>query len=148
MEREQFTTTIAAPREKVWQTLWDDATYRQWTRPFQEGSHAVSDWKQGSKVLFLDPNGSGMASEIAEMIPNERMKFRHLRSVRDGKELMDDPADKDWAGSMENYYLKSSGKDTELTVEFDTKGLPQDMLDYFMTTWPKALARLKEISEK
>lgn len=148
MERKQFNTTIAAPREKVWQTLWNDTTYRQWTAPFQAGSHAVSDWKQGSKVLFLDPNGSGMASEIAEMIPNEIMKFRHLRSVKDGKELMDDPADKEWAGSMENYYLKSNGKDTELTVEFDTKGLPKDMLDYFVTVWPKALAKLKEIAEK
>jgi hypothetical protein len=39
------------------ESMWDDSTYRQWTSAFSEGSHAVSDWKEGSKVLFLSPEG-------------------------------------------------------------------------------------------
>ena len=61
-----FTTNIKAPAAKVWQVLWDDATYRQWTGAFQEGSYAVSDWKEGSKIHFLSPNGDGMFGIIAE----------------------------------------------------------------------------------
>jgi len=43
---------INATKEKVWDILWNDATYTQWTSIFCEGSHAVSDWKEGSKILF------------------------------------------------------------------------------------------------
>ena len=32
-----FTVNINAPKEKVWETLWDDATYRQWTAAFHPG---------------------------------------------------------------------------------------------------------------
>ena len=59
MKKLNFTTKIDAPKEKVWNTLWNDATYRAWTSAFAEGSFAETDnWKEGSKVLFLDPNGT------------------------------------------------------------------------------------------
>ena len=66
MERHQFKTTINAPREKVWQTLWNDETYRQWTSAFAKGSRVETDWKTGSKVPFLDGKNRGMVSMIAE----------------------------------------------------------------------------------
>ncbi len=69
MEKVQFKTTINAPREKVWQVLWNDATYREWTAAFQEGSYAETDWKKGSKVLFWMGNGSGMVSALLKIIP-------------------------------------------------------------------------------
>ncbi len=65
MNNINHTITINAPLEKVWNILWDDATYRKWTSAFQEGSHAVSDWKQGSPIRFLGPGGQeGMYSVI------------------------------------------------------------------------------------
>src|SRR4051794_34232958 len=59
MKKEKFSINIKASAKKVWQVLWSDATYRQWTSAFSEGSYAVSDWKQGSKIQFLSPNGDG-----------------------------------------------------------------------------------------
>ena len=60
MEKMIFTQQINAPKEKVWNILWEDASYRKWTTPFCEGSYAVNDnWKEGSKVLFLSPGGDG-----------------------------------------------------------------------------------------
>src|SRR5688572_17172115 len=53
MQRLTFSTTINAPKEKIWKTMLDDASYRQWTSAFHEGSYAVTDWKVGSKALFL-----------------------------------------------------------------------------------------------
>ncbi len=66
MDKLNFSTSINAPKEKVWQTLWDDASYRKWTTAFTEGSYAVTDnWKEGTDVKFLDPKGSGMISRVA-----------------------------------------------------------------------------------
>ena len=45
MEKQEFKISINAPREKVWEVLWNDTTYPAWTAVFSEGSHAVTDWK-------------------------------------------------------------------------------------------------------
>ncbi len=71
MEKQTFSTTINAPKEVVWKTLWDDETYRKWTSVFSATSYAETDWKEGSKVLFLDADGSGMVSRIEANRPNE-----------------------------------------------------------------------------
>ena len=71
MKTLRFTITIHAPKEAVWATLWNDSTYREWTSVFSEGSYADTDWKEGSKVLFLSGTGEGMYSTIARNKPNE-----------------------------------------------------------------------------
>ena len=78
MEKKQFKILINAPREKVWEKLWNDASYREWTSVFSEGSAAETDWKEGSRVLFTDGKGNGMVSTIAVKKPNEVMSFRPL----------------------------------------------------------------------
>ncbi|MEX2593834.1 MAG: hypothetical protein WD426_13755 [Anditalea sp.] len=34
-----FSKRINAPKEKVWDTMLKDETYREWTSAFTEGSH-------------------------------------------------------------------------------------------------------------
>lgn len=75
MKKFDFLIEIKAPKIKVWNVLWDDATYRKWTATFSEGSQALSEWREGSKVLFLSPGGEGMFSIIHKKIPNEFMSF-------------------------------------------------------------------------
>lgn len=145
MIRKTFSTTINAPREKVWEVLWSDASYREWTAAFSPGSRAETDWKKGSKVLFLGDKDGGMVAEIADNRPNEFMSIRHLGVVKDGKEVYDDPEHKDWAGAMENYTLRTVNGQTELVVEMD---LTEKYADYFTDTWPQALAKVKELAEK
>lgn len=140
MKKERFSIKIEAPKEKVWNVLWNDATYRMWTSVFHEGSHAVTDWKEGSKVLFLGPDGSGMYSTIAKKIPNEFMSFKHLGEVKEGKEQ----PQSEWSGAMENYTLKETDGSTELIVEMD---ITEGFQDYFRETFPKALEKVKELSE-
>ena len=148
MEKQAFKININAPREKVWDILWDDSTYPAWTEPFCEGSRAETDWNEGSKVLFLDGKGSGMVSRIAEKKPNEYMSFEHLGTVKDGVEDTESEENKAWAGARENYLLQSENGGTALTVEMSLDGISPEMLSYFTQTWPKALDKLKEISEK
>ena len=145
MEKLRFTIDINAPREKVWSSLWEDANYRIWTSAFSEGCYAESDWKEGSKILFLGPNGTGMYSMIEKKTENEFMSFKHLGEVKDFKELPNDDVSKSWNGSHENYTLTATGSGTHLVVELD---VVTDFIDYFNDTFPKALKKLKEIAEK
>jgi hypothetical protein len=140
----KFTATIKSPASKVWNILWEDKTYREWTRVFSEGSYAQSDWNEGSRILFLSPEGDGMFSSIDRKIPNEFMSFKHLGVIKDGKEQAADAETESWSGSMENYTLKDQNGETELTVEIDVTDSHEP---YFRETFPKALEKLKSIAE-
>lgn len=144
MKKERFSTKIKAPREKVWDVLWNDATYRMWTSVFSEGSYADTDWKEGSKVLFLSAKGDGMFSTIAKNTPNEFMSFRHMGVVKNGKEEPLNEETKQWSGAMENYTLKETDGVTELIVEMD---VTDDFQNYFRETFPKAMDKIKAMAE-
>ncbi len=145
MQKMNFSTSINAPKEKVWKVLWEDSTYRQWTSPFFEGSYVVTDnWKEGTKVLFLSPAGSGMVSTVATNRANEYMSFKHLGEVKDGVEDTTGEKVNAWAGAMENYTLKETAGVTELVVEMD---ITDEFKDMFTSVWPKALELVKNLSE-
>jgi hypothetical protein len=146
MQKIHFSKTINAPKEKVWNVLWNDTSYRDWTSAFAEGSYAQTDnWKEGTKVLFLDPKGSGMVSTVAKNKPNEFMSFKHLGVVKDGIEDTESENVKGWAGALENYTLAEDNGKTKLDVEMDST---DDFKDYFLKTWPIALEKVKELAEK
>ena len=136
----KFNAKINAPKEKVWATLWNDTTYRQWTAAFMEGSYAESDWKEGSKILFLTPKGDGMFSIIEKKVPNQEMTFKHLGELKKGVE---EP--KDWEGAKESYHLEEKNGVTELDVQLESIG---EFEQYFNDTFPKALNVLKQIAEQ
>lgn len=140
MKTLNFSVSINAPKEKVWDKLWSDASYRQWTSAFMEGSYAETDWNEGSKVLFLSPGGDGMFSIIEKKVPNQEMTFKHLGEVKKGVE---EP--KDWAGARESYQLTESNGTTQVNVKVDTV---EDYQEYFEKAFPKALDILKQISEQ
>lgn len=144
----EFKITISAPAEKVWKTLWEDASYREWTSAFSSGSRAETDWEKGSKVLFLGADNSGMVSTIAENIPNEFMSIRHLGIVKDGVEDLESEEVKQWSGSYENYTLREANGETALTVTMGGAQISKEFEDYFAATWPKALDKLKKLAEK
>jgi len=145
MEKLVFSISINATPEKVWNILWTDATYRKWTAAFMEGSYAVTDWKEGSKVLFLDGRGMGMVSRIAVNRPNEYMSIEHLGEVKDGVEDTTSDRVKAWAGAHENYTLKKNNDQTELTIDMD---ITEEFKEMFAQIWPKALSNVKQLSEQ
>jgi uncharacterized protein YndB with AHSA1/START domain len=143
MNRHTFKITINASRQKVWDILWGDDTYPKWTSVFSEGSKAETDWKEGSKILFLDGKGSGMVSKIETNKTPEYMSFKHLGEVKAGVE--DVSGGQDWYGSLENYSLKEANGKTELEVEMD---IVDEYKDYLMDKFPQALQQVKELAEK
>ena len=149
MQKLYFKIDINASKEKVWNTMLEDKTYRQWTEVFSAGSHYVGSWDKGSKILFLGPNEQGimggMVSRIKENRLHEYISIEHLGVVNDGKEDTTSDAVKQWAGTLENYTLKESKGKTELSVDMD---INDDYKDMFDGIWPKALQKLKELAEK
>lgn len=146
MQKITFSTSIKAPREVVWNALWDQENYSKWTSAFAEGSYVVTDnWKQDSKVLFLSPDGCGMVSKVAAHRPHEYMSFEHLGEVKDGIEDTSREKVAAWQGGHENYMLKQDGEATLLEVDMD---IMEEHRDYFLQAWPKALEALKNLAEK
>ncbi len=140
-----FSTQINAPKERVWNTLWDDTTYRLWASVFCEGSQAKTDWQEGSKVLFVDGKGEGMVSKIARLIPFEFMSFQHLGIIKDGIEDFATAEAKGWSGALENYSLRPNNGGIELVV---TIAPDDNFAGYFEETFPKALQQVKALAEQ
>lgn len=145
MEKIRLTTDINASRERVWDMLWNLDTYRTWTSAFAEGSDVKTDgWKEGSKLYFLDGNGSGMVSMVDAHRPNEFMAFKHLGEVHEGKEDTISDKIKQWAGALETYRLEGENGTTRLTVESD---VTDDFKEYLLKAWPVALEKIKGLCE-
>jgi uncharacterized protein YndB with AHSA1/START domain len=149
MDKLHFKIEINAPKEKVWNTMLEDKTYREWTEAFSPGSHYVGSWNKGSKILFLGPNENGimggMVSRIEENKQYEFISIEHIGVVQDGEEDTTSDAVKAWAGSLENYTFKDFNGKTELLVDMD---INDDFKEMFEDMWPKALQKLKELAEK
>ena len=141
-----YTIHIDAPRKTVWNTMLDDETYRQWTSVFAEGSHAETDWQEGSRALFLSPEGDGMVSRIAKNIPHEYLSIEHLGMIENGVEDTESEKVKQWQGVHENYTLTEAGGGTDVLIELEIDE-QSEYKDMFEETWPKALEKLKEIAE-
>lgn len=145
MEKIHFKTSINAPKEKVWNTMLDDKTYRLWASAFMEGSHYQGSWDEGSKILFLGPEGSGMVSEIAENRPYKFISIKYIGLVNKGVEDTESEEAKKWAPAFENYTFSEVNGETTVSVEMD---ILKEYKKMFQKMWPKALKKLKELSEK
>ena len=140
-----FTIDIKAAQNKIWKALWSDSGYRSWAGIFFEGSYAISDnWEIGSTVLFLSPDQSGIYSIIETHIPNKTIQFRHIGSVLEGKEQPVDDESKKWSGATESYTLTEGSDAITLTVEIDVL---DEHLDFMSKTFPKAMEKMKLLSE-
>jgi uncharacterized protein YndB with AHSA1/START domain len=140
-----FNTLISAPVAVVWDVMLQPATYTDWTSTFAEGSTYDGSWDEGAKIRFLGPDGQGgMIARIAKNRRHEFISIEHLGMMKDGVEDTTSEAVQEWAGAHENYSFREVGGSTELRVEIDVTA---EYEEYMTTHWPKALARLKELSE-
>jgi len=144
METLNFSINIHAPATKVWEILWNDTTYRQWTAPFCEGSHALSEWKEGSNVQFLTPTGEGMYSVIEKLEPNQLMSFKHIGAIKNFEYQPFDDESKRWSGAKEIYSLQESENNTTLTVQVDTD---ESFAEFFNQAFSKAIDIVRQLAE-
>lgn len=140
-----YKIVIKAPKQKVWDIMLSDETYREWTEAFSLGSYFKGNWEQGSEIEFLAPGPDGkeggMYSRIAESRPYDFVSVEHLGEINDGLK-------KPWTlgeNIFENYTFVDHNGETELLIEMT--GIPNEYQETFEDMWPKALEKLKGIVE-
>ncbi|MBP9771692.1 MAG: SRPBCC domain-containing protein [Candidatus Pacebacteria bacterium] len=151
MQKLHFSIHINASKEKVWNTMLEDATYRQWTAPFNPaGSYYEGSWDEGAEMRFLGPSqdGStigGMISRIKENRLHEFLSIEHLGMIENG--VIDTASEKvkAWTPAFENYTFTEKDGGTELTIDADSN---EEYAEMFSDMWPKALEILKGLAEK
>jgi uncharacterized protein YndB with AHSA1/START domain len=142
MKELQFSIAIQATKERVWDTLWQDETLREWAGIIDPGTHLVGELKEGNEVQFISGNGYGVTSLVEKLVASEFLLLRHRADTQDdGKR----ERAKEWTGGEERYSLAEKDGDTTLAVSF---GVPPEMEEYFKVNYPKALERVKELAEK
>ncbi len=144
MVAKKFSIEIATEPNKVWHVLWNQQFYAQWTTPFGEGSFALSDWREGSRIHFLSPSGDGMYSQIKTLVVNQNMFFTHIGYLKNFEEQPLDDETKQWNDARENYTLTPHENGTTLTVDMD---LMEKYVSFFEKTFPEGLQLVKKLSE-
>jgi hypothetical protein len=149
MKKINFEILINARPEDVWNAVVDEAKYRIWTSAFQEGSYFEGGWNKGDAIRFIALNEKGekegMVSEIAESRYPEYISIRHLGFILHGVEDTTSEAIRKWAPSYENYTFEPVGDKTLFKLDMDAT---EEYYDIFMQMWPKALEKLKQVSEQ
>jgi hypothetical protein len=150
MQKIHLTAFINAPREKVWETMLGEETYKEWTAAFNPGSYYKGSWEQGSKILFLGPNPDGtsgeggMVSRIAENRQYEFVSIEHLGVMVNGVEDTTSDFAKAWTPAFENYTFVEKDGGTELVIDVD---VTEEMKEEMEAMWHKGLEKLKQMAE-
>ncbi|AJD89585.1 hypothetical protein JMA_02680 [Jeotgalibacillus malaysiensis] len=142
MENTSFSISINTSREQVWNTLWHDKTFQDWASIIDEGTYKKGDLKEGSEMEFISSvNGYGVTSKVETLRPQEYVLFRHRADTQDsGQQARDD----EWTGGSESYTLTEQGDGTLLVLTMD---IPREQEETFAERVPKALERIKWLSE-
>jgi uncharacterized protein YndB with AHSA1/START domain len=135
---------VHAPRERVWDVLIGDATYRQWTAEFAEGSFADTDWQEGSSVRFLGPDGTGLLGRVLASRRPELLDVEYTGVVGGGSDDTDSEQARRWAGTHETYRLTEAGGGTHLEI---SAPMEDAYYEDMVAAWDRALARVKELAE-
>lgn len=142
MNEMQFVIDIKAPKDVVWNTLWQDETFRDWASVIDPETYMVGDLVEGNEVQFISADGGyGVTSLVEKLTPGEFVLLRHSADTQDeGKR----EREKEWTGGKESYALAEANGVTTLTVVFD---MPPEQEEYFQLNYPKALERVQELAE-
>lgn len=139
----QFSTQIKASKEKVWKTIWEDTTFRDWANIIDEGTYMAGELKEGNEVQFISSvGGYGVTSLVEKLTPNKFVQFKHSA---DTKNSGTQERDKEWTGGKESYSLVENNGVTALSVEID---VPPGQEETFQEIQPKALKRIKLLAEE
>lgn len=135
-----YSIDIPAPRARVWSCMLDDATYRDWTTAFCEGSRFEGEWRTGADMRFLGPDGGGMRARIERADAPEYVSIQHLGELRQGASH-DGP---EWTDAYERYRFHELA-DGGTRLEVELTNVPAEYAPMMNEMWPKALERLRQI---
>ena len=142
MKELQFLIEINASKERVWATLWEDSTLREWANIIDEGTYMKGEMEEGKEIQYISSeNGYGVTSLIEKLNSNEYVLFRHSADTKDSGQQ---EREKEWTGGKESYSLTETSGITTLIVKFD---VPQELEEIFNIRFPRALECIKTLAE-
>ena len=143
MKELQFSIEIKAAKEKVWATLWEDTSFRDWANIIDEGTYMQGAMEEGKEIQFLSSvNGYGVTSLVEKLDPNAFILFRHSADTQANGQQ---EREKEWTGGAESYSLTEKNRITTLTVNTE---VPEELEELFRVRLPQALERIKTLAER
>jgi len=143
MKKLHFSILINTSKARVWSTLWEDKTFRDWANIIDEGQYMVGEIKERNEVQFISSvSGYGVTSLVEKLAQREFVSFRQMADTKDSG---DQEREKEWTGGTESYSLAENEGVTTLTVSID---VPPGQEETFKIKFPKALERVKILAEK
>ena len=136
---------INATPQQVWNTLWNQQSYKVWTNAFCAGSYYEGEMKYNERIKFLSPDGNGLSSVVRVCIPFWQISFEHLAAINKGIEDFDSPEFVGWKGAKETYTLTEVDGSTNLEI-YQEVNVQKD--DYFAKMWNVALENIKNLTQQ
>jgi uncharacterized protein YndB with AHSA1/START domain len=130
---------IDAPVEKVWSALTDPEQIKE----YMFGSQVVSNWKQGSPIVWkgeYEGRTYEDKGEIVEIEPARRLKVTHFSPLSGQEDV------------PENYHtvlyeLEERAGTTHLSLTQDNNA-SEEAAEHSRATWEKMLASLKQFIDE
>ena len=136
---------INAPAQKVWDVLWEENSYKEWTKHFAPGSCMQSDWKINGKTYFTDESRkNGMVSTIVTLEEAKEVVFQHLGILKDSVEDIDSEDARLFSGALEKYYLREEDGVTILNGSVETPAQYEETLS---NGFEQGFAEVKRMAE-
>jgi uncharacterized protein YndB with AHSA1/START domain len=146
MKKLEFSITINAPKQKVWDTMLTLETYQQWVGASWPDSTYEGAWEKGNFLKFIGEDKNGTLAEIIELKEYDYVLAKHVAILlADGVEDRESTFAQNWVGILENYFFSEKDGQTALVIKIETQ---PDWEKMFNDGWPKALAKLKSMCEQ
>lgn len=145
MKHIEYNIEINTDKQKVWNTMLDRETYKEWVSTSWPGSTYEGKWAKGERIDFVSPGMGGTRATITDYKPYEFVLAKHVAIINpDGSEDRESDGAKGWIGITESYTFTQKNGTTHLKIEIETNPEWQKMFD---DGWPGALQKLKEMCE-
>ena len=131
-------TTIHAPAKKVWHTLTDPTTIKQ----YMFGSDVVTDWKVGSPIVYRgmwEGKPFEDKGKIVAVEPEKRLVFTHWSPLSGTPDTPDNY-------HTVTYVLTPNADSTEIILSQDKNASPKER-DHSTKNWQTVLDGMKKILE-
>lgn len=147
MKKLQFEKQINAPAQRVWDVMWSEETYADWTKHFSPGSKMfVDEWKEGSKIKFVDADEKmGMINTITKLNEPHELLFSAKGFVQDGAEDYESEEVKKVIGAQEGYELNEVDGVTTLKGFVETTS---EYEEHMRNGFEKGFDEVKKLVEK
>lgn len=141
MKEMQVAIQIKATKQRVWEVLWQDASFRMWAGVIDPGTYMVGVLKEGATVQFISAEGYGVTSLVAELELYECVLLQHRVDTQDyGTSVRDNQ----WSGGRERYTLTCKDGITTLKITVD---IPKELEQVMISSYREALSYIKAMSE-